>query len=196
MSEPLPEFSSRNQGSLRYLQALREHWLLVVVPVALAVGVAAVYSLTAQKRYEAEPDVLVPPLSGSDDTFIGIPGLLRETSVPNSAILTAARLVKTPAVARRARGRLGSNDAIETLLEHVEAKPLSQSSIVAVVGKASTRANAANIANAFAASLIAQRTAEFQRGLGAIRSRLQAQLRAIPPNLRTTPEAAAIQQRL
>lgn len=196
MNEPFPEFSGRTQGSLRYLHALREHWLLVLVTVALAVGAAAAYSFTAQKRYEAEADVLVTPLSGSDDTFIGIPGLLRETSVPNSAILTAARLVKTPAVASEARRRLGSSAGTQTLLEHVEAKPLSQSSIVAVVGKASSRGMAANIANAFAESLIARRTADFQRGLDAVRSRLRAQLQTIPPNLRTTPEAAAIQQRL
>jgi len=181
---------------LRYLHALREHWLLVLVTVAVAVGAAATYSLTAQKRYEAEADVLVTPLSGSDDTFIGIPGLLRETSVPNSAILTAARLVKTPAVAREARRRLGSSESTQTLLDHVEAKPLSQSSIVAVVGKASTRARAADIANAFGESLVARRTADFQRGLTAVRSRLQAELQTIPASLRTTPEAAAIQQRL
>jgi polysaccharide biosynthesis transport protein len=116
--------------------------------------------------------------------------------VPNSAILTAARLVKTPAVAREARRRLRTDKSTQTLLDHVDATPLSQSSIVAVTGKASTPGMAANIANAFAESLIARRTADFQRGLTAVRTRLQAQLQTIPPSLRTTPEAAALQQRL
>jgi len=196
MSESLPEFSGRTQGSLRYLHALREHWVLVLATVVIAVGAAVAYSLTATKRYEAEADILVTPLSGSDNTFVGIPGLLRETSVPNSAILTAARLVKTPAVAREARSRLGSSSSIESLLLHVDAKPLSQSSIVAVVGKAESPGLASNIANAFADALVTRRTDDFQHGLKEVHSRLQAQLNAIPPSLRSAPEAAAIQQRL
>jgi non-specific protein-tyrosine kinase len=196
MNDPLLDFSGRPQGSSRYLHALRQHWLLVVAVVAVAVGAAAAYSFTASKRYEAEADILITPLSGSDDTFVGIPGLLRETSVPNSSILTAARLVKTPAVAHEARHRLGTTTSAEELLKHVEARPLSQSSIVAIIGKAHSRDFAANLANAFAEAMIARRTVEFQRGLLAVQSRLRARLRQIPPVLRSQPEAAAIQQRL
>ena len=99
-------FGDEREGAARYLQALREHWLLVLTVVAAAVGVAILYSATAQKRFEARTDVLVTPVSSSDPTFVGI-GLLRESSDQSRSVLTAARLVSTPEVAERVRRRLG-----------------------------------------------------------------------------------------
>jgi uncharacterized protein involved in exopolysaccharide biosynthesis len=43
----------------RYLRALREHWPYIAGTVALAVAAAVLFVASAQKRYEADTDVLV-----------------------------------------------------------------------------------------------------------------------------------------
>ncbi|MGI8420859.1 MAG: hypothetical protein ACR2MU_01125, partial [Gaiellaceae bacterium] len=152
--------------------------------VVLAVGAAAAYSFTAAKRYEAETDVLVTPVSSNDDTFVGI-SLLRESSDQSRAVLTAARLVRTPQVAEAVRAQLHSSLGRDALLAAISVTPLGQSNIVTIVGKSSTPQRAADIANAFAQQMIAARTATFQSQLQTIIRRLQAQLDALPPLTRS-----------
>lgn len=198
-SYPLPAeresaFEDR-QGSTGYLQALREHWQLVVALIVLAVSVAAIYSFTATKRYEAEADILVSPVSADDTTFIGI-GLLRE-STQSRSVLTAARIVESPQVARAAAARLGLPPSeANRLLDSVEVKPLEQSNILTVVGKDDTPTGAAATANAFATATIERRSQAFQQELTAAIDRLSKRLDAIPAELRGSPEALAIQTRM
>lgn len=176
-------FGEEQQGVSRYLGALREHWLLVLAIVVVAVGAAAAYSKTATKRYQAQADVLVTPVATSDNTFVGIP-LLRESSDQSRAVLTAARLVESPQIADAVKRRLGTSDSRTALLNSISVTPLGQSNIVTVAAKASNPDRAARIANAFAEQLIAQRTSQFQAELRAIIRRLTDQLNALPPAAR------------
>lgn len=178
----------------RYLDALRHHWPLVVVLVGLAVSTAAAYSFTASPRYEAKADVLVVPISTGDETFIGI-NLLREGDESRS-VLTAARLTKTLQVAQRASRRLEASDSARSLLRSVEVQPQQQSNILTIVAKADDPGKAAALANAFAESLLEDRTAAFQQQLEGVVRRLQRGLAAIPEASRDSPEAVAISQRL
>ena len=103
MTEPtLSSFGTQREGASRYLGALREHWLLILTLVVIAVGSAAAYSYTAPKKYKAEADILVTP-QGSD-TLSGLP-VIRDTNGLTSGVLTAARLIQTPQVADRVRER-------------------------------------------------------------------------------------------
>src|SRR5918999_1516908 len=98
------------QGTARYLTALREHWLLIAVLVVIAVAAAAASAFTAEKRYEAETDILVTPVSATDETFLNI-DVLRESLDPQSrSVLTAAQLIKTPEVGSEVRRRLGGDN--------------------------------------------------------------------------------------
>lgn len=187
-------FRDERQGGTRYLGALREHWLLIVVLTVVAVTAAAIYAFTAESRYEAGADVLVTPISASDETYIGIP-LLRESGQSRS-VLTAARLIRNARVADRVRERLRLRESREAILASVEVKPQEQSNIVTIVGKGSTPGEAAALANAFAQLAIAERTREFQRELRAVIGRLSSRLEAIPSQDRDLGEAVAIQQRL
>ena len=190
------DFGDERHGVASYLDALREHWLLVLSLVALAVGLAAAYSFTAEKRYEAEADLLVTPLASTDDVYVGIPSLLRETGQGRAA-LTAARLVKSPAVADAVRRRLGlSTWSRERILGAVDITPVGQSNIVTITGNASEPELAARFANGFANALIDQRTEIFQQQLQSTIRALQARLRAIPPDQRTVGEGAALAGRL
>lgn len=189
------DFDDGRQGSANYVQALREHWLLIAILVAVSVGSAIVYSLTATERYEAGADILVTPVESSDETFIGI-AVLREAGVQARSVLTAARLIQTPQVAASVKERLGSERSPRELLKLIEVTPLEQSSLLTVVGESETAAGAAELANAFAETLVEQRTARFQRDLGSVVARLEAIVAAIPDEQLSSGEAVAIQQRL
>ena len=149
----------------------------IVALAALAAGVAAVYSFTASKRYEARTELLVSPLPARDTTFAGF-GLPRADGAPGAAAETAARLVRTPEVAETVRAQLGLRGSRDEVLRSVSSHRVDGSQLVAVVGKASTPARAAQIANAFADGLVAARTSRFQTTLAAVIRRLRARLRS------------------
>lgn len=195
MSDREPGLDEGRQGSARYLQALREHWKLIALLVAVAVGAAIAYSVTAEKRYEAGADVLVTPVESGDDTFIGI-SVLREGGVQSRSVLTAARLLQTPQVAAAVKERLGSPKSSTELLASIEVTPLEQSGVLSVVGKENTAQGAADLANGFVDVLLEQRTRRFQDELRGVVATLASLLAAIPATQRDSGEAVAIQQRL
>jgi succinoglycan biosynthesis transport protein ExoP len=190
----LSTFPADQQGGVRYLQALREHWVLIVAVIVAAVATAAVYSLTAPKRYKASTDVLVTPIAANDETFIGI-GVLRETTQSRS-VVTAARLIKTAAVANAVKKDLGLQTSTGALLGKINIKPQEQSNIVTIEATAGSASQAADLANGFAEALIAERSAQFQRELSAVINRLESRLAAIPSSQANSGEAVAIEQRL
>jgi len=139
----------------------------IVVLVAVAAGAAAVYSFTATKRYEARAELLVSPLPANDRTFEGF-GLPRKGDASTETI---ARAVRTREVADAVQAQLG-------LRGSVSSHRIDGSQLVAVVGKASSAARAAQVANGFADALVAERTARFQATLATVIRRLRARLRA------------------
>jgi capsular polysaccharide biosynthesis protein len=171
----------------RYLRALREHWPYIAGTVVLAVVAAGLFVASAQKRYEADTDVLVTPVPA--DSFVGLP-LFRESDV-SRAVVAAARIVKSPEVADRARQQLHLNAGRNELLSHVSVAPQEQSSILTITGSASSAGEAANIANAFADALVAQRTEELQGAARAAVARLSQQLQTLR-KVGNTTEAAAL----
>lgn len=191
---PLP-FGSERAGVAGYVQALREHWLLVVTLVVLAVGTAAAYSYTAAKRYEADASLIVTPLSASDSVFLGT-SALREGGVQSNGVLTAARLIQTPETAEAVAESLGDGTSAAALLDSIEVSPVSQSSLVTIRGKAGTPERAAEIANAFAEAIVANRTQLLQNDISASIERLEDRLDQIAGEATSLAEARAIQQKL
>lgn len=187
-------FGDEGERGVGYLVALRQHWLLIALVVVAAVAAAIVYSKMAEPRYEAESDVLVTPISGEDATFTGIP-LIRESG-ESRAVLTVARLIETPPVAGAAKAELRSDLSAPELLESIEVTPQEQSTIVTIVGKASSGSEAARIANAFATALVRERTKVFQEALDTVIKRSEARVASIPQSDRALGEAAGIQQRI
>ena len=160
--------------------------------VGLAAGAAAVYSATAQKRYEARAELLVSPVPARDTTFLGF-SVLRESGDPGRVVATAARLVRTPEVAEAVQLQLGLHESRQKTLRSVSAQPVDGSNLVAVVGKASTAARAAQLANAFAAELVAERTVRFQSEVAQAVARLAQQLARARAS---APESLALARRL
>jgi capsular polysaccharide biosynthesis protein len=187
--------SSSGRGIfLAALTDLRRRWLLVATLGAVAAGVAAGFSFTAAKRYQATAVFVVAPVSSSDATLLGI-DVLHDTN-KQTAAATAAHLVAAPQVAEAVRVRLGLRSSREEILRAVSARADSHGDAVDVIATAADPARAAQLANGFVAEFIAARTAGFQSELVSALRRLQATLVALPPNRRLSPEGARIQQRV
>jgi hypothetical protein len=146
-----------------WLDRVRRRAPAIVALAAVAAGAAAVYSLTATKRYEARAELLVSPLPASDRTFDGF-GIPRDAE-------TIARLVRTPEIAAVVQAQLGMRGSVSS-------HRIDGSQLVAVVGKASSPARAAQLANGFADAVVAERTARFQATLATVIRRLRGRLRA------------------
>lgn len=189
------DFGEERQGASGYLQALRDHWVLILLLVAGAVGAATAYSLLASKQYEAEADVLVTPISSSDDTYVGIPSLLRETE-QGRAVLTASRLMRSPAVAQGVADRLGGDWSRRRLLDQTEVTPVGQSSVVSIKATTDDPELSATVANAFAEELIAQRTKLFEAQLTTVIQQLRQELAVIPETQQSIGQGLAIASRL
>jgi polysaccharide biosynthesis transport protein len=149
-------------GLQRYLQIVRERRWMIFATVAATMLAAVAYLAVAGKTYKSEADLLVTPVSDSDTALTGL-GLIRESSDPTRDIETGARLVTTRDVAERARRILRTSESARSLLKRVDAAPIAQSSLVAITAKASTAARSRDIANAFAAGAVGERTAVLHR---------------------------------
>lgn len=175
------------QGLRRYVQTIRERWKLIALTVLVTTLAAALYVGTAQKTYKAESDLIVTPISGQDTTLNSIPGLIRESSDPNRNVQTAARLVTTIDVARRAREKLNTNRSARSLLSDVKAAPIAQSDLVAVTATGSTATSAQNLANVFGDAIVDDRTQKFH-------DQIDARIKAIKPQVDSLPKEVPGQQ--
>jgi Mrp family chromosome partitioning ATPase/capsular polysaccharide biosynthesis protein len=176
------------QGLRRYAQTIRERFKLIMLTVLVTTLAAALYVGTAQKTYKAEADLLVTPISGSDNTLNSIPGLLRESNDPTRDVQTASRLVTTIDVARRARAKLNTTRSARSLLDDVKADPISTSNIVAITATGSTAESAENLANVFGQAVVEDRTAKFHQQLDAAIKALKPQVSAIREAPGATPD--------
>jgi capsular polysaccharide biosynthesis protein/Mrp family chromosome partitioning ATPase len=130
-----------------------------VITVLTALATAAVLLQTLPKKYAAEADVQVTPIQSSDQRFVGL-GLLQESNESRS-VLTAARYVRSPQVARAVADKIGGNP--DTLLAEIQAQPQGQSNILTVAARAGTPDRAEQVANTFTNTMLAQREDHFQR---------------------------------
>jgi capsular exopolysaccharide synthesis family protein len=193
MSASSAHVGDEDSGAAHYVAAIRDHWLLISLFVLIAVVPTTAYSLTAPKHYKAEADLVVTPIPANDTTLLGINTLLRD-STQSQAVVTAGRLVDTPEVGESVKSKLGLRTR-----PSVDVKPLSQSNVVSIVAGAPTATAAAALANAYADAVMALRTSELQRDIGAAIDRLNlrlTELSARPNDPSSKAIASQIRQRL
>ena len=187
-------FSDREQrrGAVRYLQAIRAHWRLILLVTGIATTVSAVFVSTTPKQFEATADIILSPLPGNDDTFQGF-SLFRQSFDGSSSVVTASRVFNAAQTRAPASAAL-QDQGIEAT---VTVEPLSQADIVSVMATAGSAQAAARAANIFADTAVATRTALFRKELSDHIGRLQRRVAAVPLAQRdTNVEYAAIAQRL
>jgi len=179
----------RDRPSMARLGAIRHHWGLIAVIVAMCTTVAVNYSLTTHKRYQAQADLLVIPIADTSNVFLGTNILSDSATAPQ----IVGRSLQTLKVSNGVIRRLGLKMTSRQLLRKIKVSPIQQSSIVAVRARDQDPERAANIANAFPAALIQQQSADFQREIQGAVDRLRTQLRSgtVSPG-----EAVALEDRL
>jgi capsular polysaccharide biosynthesis protein len=154
-------------------------WLALVTLTAAGAAAAAGYGATAPKRYRATAELLVSPVAAGDSTYAGL-GVLRDSGGRRTAAASAAALVRSPQVADAVRAQLGLRRSRDSLLAGLHAHVVDASDVVAVTFEDTSRTGAAQLANAFAAALVSQRTTSFQSELSTAIRRTQQLLAAAP----------------
>jgi Mrp family chromosome partitioning ATPase/capsular polysaccharide biosynthesis protein len=193
-----PDFSAGDdqRGAIRYLQALREHWLMIVIVVAIGITVAAAYSLTAAKRYDAEASLLVTPVSAPANAFLSVSAFRESSQDPTRTVVTLARIIHTTQAAEAARKAEHLNLTVGQLLGSVQVVPVSQSNLITIKATASNALVAAAIANGFARGIVSVRSEQFQKEVQSTIRRLQGQVNAIPDALKGSAQSIALQQNI
>jgi capsular polysaccharide biosynthesis protein/chaperonin cofactor prefoldin len=170
-------------------------WLAILTLTAAGTAAAVGYGLTAPKEYRATAQLLVSPVSVTDPTYSGL-DVLRDSGGKQTAAASAAALLRSPQVADEVRADLGLARSRDSLLKALDAHVVDSSDVVAVTMQDTSAAGAAQLANAFADSLVKQRTASFQSQLTTTIRRDQTLLSAIPAAKRTAPAAVELERRL
>lgn len=163
------------EGLRRYVETIRERLPLVVLAVVITTAMAVMYVLTAPKTYEARADLLVTPLSGDDAVVRTLPVIVESTD-PTRDVETASQFVTNINVAGRVMEDLGLSDTPRDLLDDVTAEPVAQSNIVAVTAEAPSAAEAQELANAFVAATVEERTEQVHAAIDSVLPSLEAQL--------------------
>ncbi|WP_131770385.1 Wzz/FepE/Etk N-terminal domain-containing protein [Candidatus Protofrankia californiensis] len=180
------------------IRALRAHRLLVVVVVLAALGGGLLVLALRPTAYHAKAELLVSPLTKDDSSLLGLP-LVRDLGDPIRTIQTAAAALKNRDIAEVAATRLGVPWTAERVQRAVDVMPKGQTNILEVKASAPEAKTAADVANAYAHSLIDVRQVTLQRLVDSsilmIRTRLDAlqnQQNGVPDQQGAT--AAALEQ--
>lgn len=144
-----------------------------MVVVLATVAAAAVWTTTATKEYSASAEILVTPLPQDNQSFLGF-NLLRDSGDPTRTVQTAAALIETQAAADRTAQQLGDGRTGREILASVAVQPQGESNVLDVTATADTPALAADTANMFALSALAEREDELRRQLREEIGRLEA----------------------
>lgn len=163
-----------SEGLSRYLTTLRERLWLVLLVVVITTGLAIAYVATATKTYEATAQLYISPVAPGDTTLSSL-SLITQSSDPTRDVTTASQFVTTVEVAERVADEVGLVGDPEQLLDNVSAEPVAQSNIVAVTASADSPDDAAEIANAFAAETVADRTQQLHDEIDTRLPKLQKQ---------------------
>src|SRR3954467_745492 len=152
------------QGLARYATTIRERKWLILATVVLTTLAAIVYVATAPKVYQAESDILITPVPGSDPVYASL-GLIHDSSDPTRDVETASRLITNLNVARRVKATPPDARSPAELLDAITVQPVAQSNIVSITAEGSTPKEAQRLANTFAIGAVADRTDTFHKQL-------------------------------
>jgi capsular exopolysaccharide synthesis family protein len=173
------------QGLARYATTIRERKWLILATVVLTTLASIVYLATATKVYQAESDLLITPVPGSDPVYASL-GLIHDTSDPTRDVETASRLITNVNVARRVKATLHDPRSPADLLEKVTVQPVAQSNIVSITAEGDSPKQAQRLANTFAIAAVADRTDTFHKQLDRSISDLKKQIPQSDSNAPTT----------
>ncbi|MCC2034067.1 polysaccharide biosynthesis tyrosine autokinase [Microbacterium allomyrinae] len=131
-----------------YIRILRKNWLVIVVATLLGVGVAAAWSLTRTPEYTTSSTVFVSTQAGGT-----IGELQQGSNFTQSRVTTYSNLVTTPVVMNPVIAELELDTTAGSLAADVSASAAVNTTLITITVTNSDPTQAADIANALAASL-------------------------------------------
>lgn len=172
-----------------YLRALRDHWLLVLAAVIVAVASSAAWLSVRSSRYEAAAQMLVTPVPADDRSFLGLPVLRESPGDPPRTIQTAVTLIKSVQAAEGVARRVESRRTVAQVLDAISIQPKGQSNVIAVTATADSAEGAARLSNQFVASALFVRDAAIRTAASVQVDRIQARLASQGAERGTNTEA-------
>ena len=163
----------------RFVALVRSRAWLIAGIVAAAVLLALVASLTQADRYRATADLLFGRTSTADAIVAG--GAADSGDVPERAAATNLALAELDTVAARVKRQLRTSASVEELKAAVTVDTAGESDVGTVTAEWSTPEQAAAVANAFAAQIVATRREGAQADLQRAIDALNVTLNATPP---------------
>jgi capsular exopolysaccharide synthesis family protein len=136
------------------LAVLRRRFAVIVLAVALGAVIAALYSAAQPKTYQSKATLLFR------DSNVGqlVTGVATgSTTTPDRAAATNLGLLSLNDVAQQTARRLGRGWTTSRVTAGVTSAANGQSDLVTVTGAAPTAADAARLANAYAATFVRMR---------------------------------------
>jgi Mrp family chromosome partitioning ATPase/capsular polysaccharide biosynthesis protein len=152
-------------------RAVRAHRAVVALVVVATVAGSLAWLSVQAPEYGATAQVLVNPRPQDDQVFLGLP-VIKDTGDPTRTIQTAAALLKSPRAAATAARRLGRGWTEARVLAAIQVQPEGESNILDVQASGSSAGEAAALANAFVAAVLAQRDRRLVRQVDATIARL------------------------
>jgi Mrp family chromosome partitioning ATPase len=184
------------QAGGNYLRIIGRHWLLVACLTLFTAGVALLMLSGTKRTYDASASVLVSPVPASDPSFIGT-GAVVDSGDPPRTVQTAAALIDSPAAAGSAARAMGPGWNGPRVAASTSVSPRGQSSVLAVSGRASSAAQAARLADAFARAAVDTRARIVQRNIAARISTVQKRIARLSRTLpATSPELQTLATQL
>jgi capsular exopolysaccharide synthesis family protein len=154
--------------------------LLILALSVLAVAAAEIVTRSATKKFVSSADLQIQALPAyGGDPFQGF-DVFRQSVDGSSPTIAAARVFGSPGYSNPVYRRYSARRQSVSL----SVTPLSQADIVSVGATASNGSLAASAANAYAATIIAQRKALFQRELVQRMRQISIQMAAVPQRAR------------
>jgi Mrp family chromosome partitioning ATPase len=158
----------------RFLAQVRTRARLIAAIVGGAFLLALIVSLLQPSRYEATADLLFGRTSSADVIVSG--GVTETAVVPEREAATNIGLASLDSVAIRVKRELKSSASIQTLQDAVTVNADGTSDLGTVTANWDTPDGAADVANAFAAQIVALRReaaqADIQRAIDALNTTL------------------------
>lgn len=167
---------SGESSDVRTLLKVLWRWKLLIVGLVVIIPVGVfVYVSGKPKVYEASTLLQVQALAVDTSLFAA-----QAPAPPSQALLSAARLVTTTAVARLAAQELGEPESsARSLLAGVTASPNVEADFITITARAPSPQRAAEVANAFASAVVTNRTNLAVGRLNATIGRVDEQLNEI-----------------
>src|SRR4051812_41725743 len=177
-----------------YLKILRRRWRVVALVPAVAVAVAVLAGIQAQKKYDATAKLVVNP-SNQVNALLN-PSAAGPSADPERDLNTEVSRIETVPVADAVRRKLRLGESSKSLLEQVKTAVEGTTHIVEVKVRDPSPRRAASLANAFAAQYVAARERDAQSAFKQAAAQARQQLNSLSPLQRGSAQGLQLQSRL